>query len=324
MAADDPRAIDVFELPDGRTMEIRPTRRGDADRLRRLYEELPPEDLRRRFFGAFMPHVEWCRNWASVGSRGGFGVVAVVYGASDHHEGGDRQDDDGGVVVAEAGYALRSDGDGDFAITVDRDWRTWLGSYLLDLVVRHAAHNGVENLHADVMLENTPMITLLRDRGPVAYGHDDGVVHLSIGTIGTTPTWPPNDERPRVLIEVAGGRWAGERAAERAGLMTAMCAGPAHRGRRACPVLDGGSCPLADAADVIVVLLDPDREETQRLVESHRRRSPGTPVLVRHVERADEDAPVVPGCLEIGAGTGLAVDQVLSLLGRPAGEGQEP
>jgi hypothetical protein len=297
--------IDDVELADGRHLVVRTTTADDADAICGLYRDLAPDDRRRRFFGSFTPRREWCREWATIGERGGFGVVAFVRG--EHGE----------ELAGEAGYAMRDDGDGDLAVTVARPWRGWLGAYLLDVLLRRAAAAGVTNLQAEVMLENGPMLSLLQHRDPVSLGHDDGVVRLSIGTGGPTASWPPADHRPRVLVEVAGRRWSGERAADAAGLATAMCAGPGGRARHGCPVLDGGSCPLADDADAIIVLLDPDDERSQRLVEAHRSRSPGTPVLVRHT-RAEAGEALHPGCVEVAADGGAAVAQVLSLIGGPA------
>jgi hypothetical protein len=305
---------EIIDLAGGAQLEVRETSVADAERICRLYEMLSVGDRHRRFFGAFRPHLAWCREWADVGSRGGFGVIAVV-----HRDG---QPDE---VAGEAGYALRSDGDGDLAVTVARGWRGWLGPYLLDVLVRHAGAAGLANLQAEVLLENGPMLSLLNRRHPVAMGHDNGMVRLSIGTTGPVPTWPSADRRPHVLVEVAGRRWAGERAAEAAGLGTAMCAGPAARGDHGCPVLDGGRCPLADEADAIIVLLDPDDERTARLVQAHRDRSPGTPVLVRHHPRADgTDAALVPGCITVEPDGADAVAQVLSLIGTAGGSEAQP
>ncbi len=312
------RTIDEFDLPDGRHLVVRSTSAADAEGICRLYGDLTFEDRHRRFFGAFTPHLEWCREWATVGERGGFGVVAVVTDpgtATDTGTATDADENDG-VVVGEAGYAMRSDGDGDLAITVATPWRGWLGPYLLDVLVRAAADAGVRNLQAEVLLENGPMLALLRRRDPISIGHDDGMVRLSIGTTGVTADWPPEETRPRVLVEVAGRRWSGERAAESAGLATAMCAGPGSRVRHGCPVLEGGSCPLADGADAIVMLLDPDDERSRRLVDAHRRNSPGTPVLVRHTAAEVSGGPA-EGCVEIDHDGPSAVAQVVSLLGRP-------
>ncbi len=303
---------EIIDLADGSEMEVRRTSTDDAERICALYETLSAGDRHRRFFGAFRPHLAWCREWADIGSRGGFGVIAVV-----HRDG--RPDE----VAGEAGYAMRRDGDGDLAVTVAPDWRGWLGPYLLDILVRHAAAAGLANLQAEVLLENGPMLSLLNRRHPVAMGHDDGVVRLSIGTTAAVPTWPSGERRPHVLVEVAGRRWSGERAAEAAGLATAMCAGPAVRGDHGCPVLDGGRCPLADDADAIVVLLDPDDERSAQLVQAHRDRSPGTPVLVRHHVSdgdgdGDGDVTIASGCFAVEADPADAVAQVLALLGPAA------
>ncbi len=298
---------DVIELPGGARMEVRSTTAADDERICALYHTLSVGDRHRRFFGAFKPHIEWCREWADVSSRGGYGVIAIV-----HREGEPEE------VAGEAGYALREDGDGDLAVTVAPTWRGWLGPYLLDVLVRHAGDAGLANLQAEVLLENGPMLSLLSRRGPVALGHDDGMVRLTIGTSGPVPTWPPAERRPRVLVEVAGRRWAGEHAADEAGLLTAMCAGPAARGEHGCPVLDGGRCALADGADAIIVLLDPDDERSAELVRAHREQSPGTPVLVRHhgpADRATDDAAAVFGCIDVEPDGADAVAQVLALLG---------
>lgn len=70
--------IDTIDLADGRTMVVRPTSAADAERICALYGDLSIEDRHRRFFGAFRPRPEWCRRWATVADRGGFGVIAVV------------------------------------------------------------------------------------------------------------------------------------------------------------------------------------------------------------------------------------------------------
>ncbi len=325
--------IDTIDLADGRTMIVRPTSSADAERIFELYGDLSIEDRHRRFFGAFRPRLEWCRRWATVADRGGFGVIAVVTPRRTPRAGAGRvagqdaagrragerwrADAAGEEVAGEAGYAIRPDGDGDLAVTVATPWRGWLGPYLLDVLVRHAAAVGLSNLQADVLLENGPMLSLLRRRDPVAMAHDQDAVRLSIGTIGPVASWPSRERRPRVLVEVPGRRWAGEYAADSAGLATAMCAGPAGRTRSGCPVLEGGSCPLADAADAIVVLLDPADDRTQQLIDSHRRNHPGTPVLVRSKRsgRPVGAPPTDEGCVEIDADPARGVSQLLSLIG---------
>jgi len=289
-----------IELPGDRQLEIRPTTPDDAPALASLYDGLTEGDRHRRFFGGGHPSDDWVTSWAAINDHGGFGVIALV------HE-GDRSD-----VVGEAGYAMRSDGDGDLAVTVASGFRGWLGPYLLEVLVEHAATVGVDNLQAEVLLENRPMMKMLRHRGAVNLEHPDGVVRLAIATTGYVPSWAPEDDRPRVLVEVAGGRWTAERPLEDAGLAAAMCSGPDRRHRSGCPVLEGEACPLADGADAIVVLLDPDSRNTIELIEAHERAHPDTPILVRPglVGRAE-----LTGCHELaGAGQDAAI-QILSLVG---------
>ncbi len=142
-----------FDVGDLRTLVIRPTTANDARHLEVLFRSLDPDDQRRRFFTAWSPNETWCGSWASVAERGGFGVIALV------------NDSAGETAVGEAGYAIRSDGDGDLGVTVVDDWRGWLGAYLVDRLVEHAAANGIENLQADVLLENLPMRRILAHRG---------------------------------------------------------------------------------------------------------------------------------------------------------------
>ena len=306
-------------LPGGRRLEVRPTTAADAELLERLYEALPLNDRYRRFFSSFEPDADFCRRWTTIGERGGFGVIALAHGAPPP-TGGDVAAP-APEIVGEAGYALRGDGDGDLAVTVAPEWRGWLGAYLVDVLVRHAAATGIKGLQADVLLENRPMLAVLRHRGAVALEHPDGTVRLVIGTDRDVPSWAPSEHRPRVLVEVAGGRWSGEPAAEAADMATALCSGPGRRGHHRCPVLDGGHCPLADRADAIVVLLDPADADARRLVEAHRRQSPGTPLLVREGLPGTDDE----SCVTVGPTGEATVARILSLVGqRSEGAGDQP
>jgi hypothetical protein len=268
--------VEQFDVDDIRTLVIRPTTGDDAHHLEVLYRALDPEDQRRRFFTAWSPNETWCGSWASVAERGGFGVIAIV------------NDPAGETAVGEAGYAILSDGDGELGVTVVDDWRGWLGAYLVDRLVEHAAANGIENLQADVLLENSPMRRILAHRGAVAFEHDGGSDRLSISTAGHVPSWPPGETRRRVLVEAIGGRWNGEAAASDADVAVAVCRGPSRRQRHGCPVLTGGRCPLADGADAIVVLLDQEDDDTTRIVDAHLVQNPSTPVFVRRTEETPD------------------------------------
>jgi RimJ/RimL family protein N-acetyltransferase len=298
-------STDPIDIGRERTLEIRPTTADDAELICELYRRLSPEDRRRRFFSAFTPDLGWCRDWSSLGERGGHGLIAIVHD-------GDRQ-----IVAGEAGYAVRRDGDGDLAVVVAPTWRGWLGSYLVELLAQHAASHGIDNLQADVLIENRPMLAILRRRGSVNLEHACGTVRLTIGTAGYMPSWPPKAAGHKLLVAAPGGRWSGEEAAIDAGCVTAVCSGPNHRSRGGCPVLAGGRCPLADNADAIVILLDPDDERSEQLVALHREHRPGVPIFVSG--RLAESAVLPADCIELPTSGDETVAHILSMLG-PAPE----
>jgi len=293
----DGEAIDIGK---GRTVEIRPTTAADADAIKALYEPFSLEDRHRRFLSAFNPTPAWCASWATVGDRGGFGLIAVAHSA------------EGDEVIGEAGYALQSDGDAEFAVAVAPAWRGWLGIYLVDRLVRHAAESGIENLQAEVLLDNRPMLAILRHRGAVDLEHPDSVVRVSIGVLGDVPSWPPAETRRKLLVASTSGRWSGEQDAADAGWATAMCRGPNRRGSDGCPVLRGERCPLADRADAIVVMLDPDDDTTGQLVASLRDQQAGTPILAASPTTGEQ---LPEGCVEVDATGSETFATVLALVG---------
>ncbi len=177
--------VEIIDAGKGRTVEIRPTTAADADALQALYAPFSLEDRHKRFLSAFVPTDRWCKSWATIAERGGFGLIAFAHG------------EDGDEVIGEAGYALQDDGDGEFAVAVAPAWRGWLGIYLVDRLVRHAAAAGVHNLQAEVLLENRPMLAILRHRGAVDLEHPGSVVRVSIGATGDVPSWPPADLAPQ-------------------------------------------------------------------------------------------------------------------------------
>jgi hypothetical protein len=271
-------------LAGGGHLTVRPVGPGDVDGLVALYATLDAEDRYRRFFSGFVPPRSFFQRLAEVRGRGGFGVVAV--------EGTGR-------IVGEANYELLPDGDGELGMAVARDWRGWLGPYLLDTLVDAAAARAVPNIEADVLVTNGRMLSLLRDRGYATLPSDDWVsLRLMVGTAGHTPVWPaggpgtPDRSRPRVLVETPGGRWHGTPEAEAAGLAVITCSGP--RGPRPrCPVLAGRPCPLAADADAVVVAHAPDDARWAALVRGHADLHPGVPVCIDPRSGPDLAVPAV-------------------------------
>ncbi|MEZ5375047.1 MAG: hypothetical protein R2733_00950 [Acidimicrobiales bacterium] len=258
---------DRVDLSPGRWIELRHTRPADAPGLAALYARLRPEDIYRRFFTTTAPVSPWFENWADIESKGGFGLIAVRHGDGD----GDG-DGDGEQIIAEAGYAKLCDGDGELGIAVDPAARGWLGPWLLDALLRHAAARGVPNIQALVLSDNRRMAAMANARGVATMSSDDwSTTRVSMSTTGRVPSWPAQKEterterKPRLLVESERSRWPGSLDAIAAGFDVMVCRGPdatAH----GCPVVRGTPCPLVEGADVVVRVLDPAKPSTAALV----------------------------------------------------------
>ncbi len=292
--------IRAVDLADGRSLAVRRAGKDDLAAVQALYGRLSVEDLRRRFFVGHRPNDRITARWLTVGERGGASLVAEVVEA-----------DGSSTIVAEAGYALLDDGDGELAITVDPAWRGWLGGWLLDILAEVAAGNGVENLQADVLVENRAMLAVLRYRGHAAVDHPDwNTVRLVVSTTGRTPGWAPRTSGQHLLVTSPGARWRGESAAQEAGFEVRTCPGPGGL-VRACPVLCGRSCPLLDGADAVVFDLVAERPESEPLVRAIRNRQ--IPVAITR----PSDGGEVPPCETVAA----VIDQIVEQLGSTAATG---
>lgn len=311
-------------IPGGGRLTVRAVGPGDVDGLMALYASLSDDDRYRRFFSYYDPGRTFFERAAAVESRGGYGLVAVEDDGTDDaaDDGADESGD--GRIVAEAGYELLPNGDGELAMAVAPGHRGWLGPFLLDSLIEAAAERGVPNLEADVQVTNRRMLTLLRSRGYATLTSDDWVsVRLVVGTAGRTPVWPARSELghqgPRVLVEGPGGRWHAAREAEAAGLRVITCSGP--RGARSqCPLLAGKPCPLVAGADAVVVSHPRDDDQWHALVEAHHRLHPGVPVCIEPTPIA-AGAPVTSAPVPEGA-TVIEADEpnlVVRIVDRLAG-----
>jgi len=146
---------------DGRPLTARTVTTADVDGLEALFQGLSEDDRHHRFFSLRPPARPFVEQLTRAAEQGGYRLVAVASGAQD-------------ALVAEAGYALLPDGDGEFALTIAPAWRGCrLGRYLLGAIVAAAAARGVPNLQADIMLGNAPMLALVRDRGYITLHRDE-------------------------------------------------------------------------------------------------------------------------------------------------------
>jgi hypothetical protein len=254
-----------IDLQDGQVLTVRAATEADVAGIHALYRGLSAEDSHRRFFSTFRVTDAFVRTWVKRCRAGGVGLVAVV--------------DDGAPssrVVADAGYVLQPNGDGEFALTVAAERRGWLGPFLLDVLVEAAATRGVRNLEADILTENRVMLSLVRHRGYVTDGDADlQVVHVVIGTEGRGPVWPSKPHGRKLLVEKPGGRWEGRRRALDAGFDVLVCGV-----RESCPALQGQPCPLADGADAIVLAVPRDDPRGSALRRAHERLHSSVPIVV--------------------------------------------
>jgi hypothetical protein len=86
--------------------------------------------------------------------------------------------------------------------------------------------------------------------------------------------------------------WQGAAEATNAGYDVIACPGPG-RGRPPCPLLHGGSCPLVDGSDAVVVVVAPERGGLgAQLVGALAGRDSETPVVID--ARVDPPAGPLP------------------------------
>ena len=163
--------LDTVSLPDGQTLTVRTVTETDFEGLDALFEQLSDDARHHRFFNLCHPARKFLEQMTRAGEAGGYRLVVVASGRRDS-------------LVGEAGYAILPDGDGEFALTIAAGFRGWrLGTYLLDALVVAAAARGVPNLQGDILLDNVPMLALVRQRGYTTLDRDElfSAVRVAIG-----------------------------------------------------------------------------------------------------------------------------------------------
>lgn len=270
-------AMQEVALSGGRTLTLRLANSADVPAMEALYRRLSIDDLRKRFFTGGLPPRATVEKWASVEEGRGGACLVVEEADAD----GTRR------IVAEAGFAPLPDGDAEMAITVDPDHRGWMGPWLLDALLEHAAAKAIPNLQALIAAQNTRMRLMICRRGASALPDDDWTnIRLQISTTGEVPSWPhTNPRRRRLLVEGPSHQWSGTAAANRLGYDVMVCTGPSGRAKD-CPLLEGEHCPLVDGADGVLVALPAEEHET--IVAAHAKRNWPPTLVKQHTETSDE------------------------------------
>lgn len=251
---------DECRLRDGRPVVLREAGQDDVPALARLFMELSPRSSFTRFLMS-RPAAAQISLLASLDRRGGTVCLVVT------------TPDDPGHLIAEGRYTPTGDGSAELGLTVlDAYQGLGLGRLLLDALVRRAHESGLERMRAIIALTNGPMLHLLEPYKWILAAPSDDAACLEFSVSGGVPGWPAAVAGQRVLVERRGW-FDNERVAalRDSGCEVRQCTGPRPRAGRACPLLTGGRCRLAEEADLIVPLLPAGDEGAAAVLETHRR-----------------------------------------------------
>ncbi len=168
-----PKALEeLFCLPDGQTLLVRPVLPEDETALHALVARAAPEDLRRRFLhpirelthevAATLTQIDYYREMALVAVGPGVPGQAVVYGLVN----------------------LNTDPNSDraeYSIMVDRKMMgLGLGHELMRRIINYARAQGISEMYGEVLQENQPMLRLNRMLGFAVHADPDepGLKHV--------------------------------------------------------------------------------------------------------------------------------------------------
>src|ERR671915_1801848 len=161
----------VLTLRDGVCVAVREIRAEDAEALRRLVGRSSERSIELRFFGPMKElSEERARRFAEVDGVRRFALVAL-----------DPEDEDEIVAVVRYEREAGTDGAEYAALVEDRFQGRGLGIGLTRRLIEAAKERGIERLHALVLRENRPMLSLLRSlRLPERERWENGLEHIEI------------------------------------------------------------------------------------------------------------------------------------------------
>ncbi|MGH1587750.1 GNAT family N-acetyltransferase [Methylobacterium phyllosphaerae] len=168
---DDLSRYSVIErLRDGRALEIRALRPDDRDGMLSAVEHASPQSLYRRFFGAKHHFTDKeIAFFLNVDFKSHVALVAVAKEAGEH------------VIVGGARYVVTQPGQAEVAFTVvDRYQGKGIGAALMRHLIGIAQKSGLTGLIAEVLPDNTPMLTLFERCGlPLNIRRGSDAVHIA-------------------------------------------------------------------------------------------------------------------------------------------------
>ena len=159
------RWIDVWQLPGGRRVTVRPVLPQDAELEQAMVRALSPASRYQRFFSPIRELPQgWLERLTQIDYRQQQALIAETFT-------GDRA-----VAVAEARYVVDASGrEAEFAVVVADDWRhLGLARRLLRALLRAAAEAGLQRLVGDVLATNQAMLSLAQSMGFQVARHPDG------------------------------------------------------------------------------------------------------------------------------------------------------
>jgi acetyl coenzyme A synthetase (ADP forming)-like protein len=183
------READVV-LRDGSTVHVRPVRAEDEADIRTFLEEISPESIGFRFFGA--PDLNWVTAWSlDVDYADRFALVA-----------------EGGVprrVLAHAAYIRIDATRAEVAFLVADEWQgRGIATILLAHLASVAEQHGISTFTAEVLPANHRMIEVFRDSGfPVDMRSTRDAIEIELPTSLSTEALARFEERERMAVVAA-------------------------------------------------------------------------------------------------------------------------
>jgi acyl-CoA synthetase (NDP forming)/GNAT superfamily N-acetyltransferase len=160
-------------LADGTTVSIRPAGPDDHDGVQRLYEEMSPENLRLRFFGASRRSAERAAARLAKATLPGYRALGVEHagcliGIAEYEE-----------LPEAATEAFRDLPEGsrtaEIALAVADPWHhRGVGTLLLEHLISTARADGITAFTADALAENHEVLKVFADLGLRTSRHFDG------------------------------------------------------------------------------------------------------------------------------------------------------